>query len=75
MFKINLNSINAVKEFVNSASAFSEDIELTSGRYTVDAKSIMGVFSLDLSKPVDVVVTPADREAEFKKTIEEYLVK
>ena len=47
-----LNSINDVKAFVNVVSKYDFDIDLTSGRYIVDAKSIMGIFSLDLSKPI-----------------------
>ncbi len=54
VFNIILNSINDVKEFVNIVSAYDFDIDLTSGRYVVDAKSIMGIFSLNLSKPIKV---------------------
>ena len=48
MFK----SINDVKDFVNLVNRFDFDVDLSSGRYVVDAKSIMGIFSLDLSKPI-----------------------
>ena len=75
MFKVDLCSINGVKEFVNKTAAFVGDVTLTSGRYVVDGKSIMGIFSLDLSKPVDVEVTPAEKEAEFKASVENFLVK
>ncbi len=51
-----LSSINDVKNFVNLVSRFDYDIDLTSGRYKVDAKSIMGIFSLDLSKPIAVEI-------------------
>ncbi len=51
-FNILLSSINDVKDFVNIVSKYDADIDLTSGRYVVDAKSIMGIFSLDLSKPI-----------------------
>ncbi len=51
-----LSSINDVKNFVNLVSRFDCDVDLVSGRYVVDAKSIMGIFSLDLSKPIDVEV-------------------
>ena len=51
-----LSSINDVKNFVNIVSRFDYDIDLASGRYVVDAKSIMGIFSLDLSKPITVEV-------------------
>ena len=48
--KISLNSIDKVKAFVNEVTKF----DLVSGRYVIDAKSIMGIFSLDLSKPIDL---------------------
>ncbi len=51
-----LSSINDVKNFVNLVSRFDYDIDLASGRYKVDAKSIMGIFSLDLSKPIAVEI-------------------
>ena len=51
-----LSSINDVKNFVNIVSRFDYDIDLASGRYIVDAKSIMGIFSLDLSKPITVEI-------------------
>ena len=50
--KISLNSIDKVKAFVNEISKF--DCDFDSGRYVIDAKSIMGIFSLDLSKPIDL---------------------
>ena len=49
---ISLNSIDRVKSFVNDISKFDSDFDLVSGRYVIDAKSIMGIFSLDLSKPI-----------------------
>ena len=53
-FNITLGSISDVKDFVNIVNKYSFDVDLTSGRYVVDAKSIMGIFSLDLSKPIKV---------------------
>ena len=50
--RISLNSIDKVKSFVNDLTKFDVDFDLVSGRYVIDAKSIMGIFSLDLSKPV-----------------------
>lgn len=47
-----LNSIDKVKGFVNEVSKFDNQFELVSGRYIVDAKSVMGIFSLDLAKPI-----------------------
>ena len=57
---VSLASINDVKSFVNSVSKYDFDVDLISGRYVVDAKSIMGIFSLDLSKPIDVEVMTDD---------------
>ncbi len=47
-----LRSIADVKEFVNIMNKCEYDVDLVSGRYIVDAKSIMGIFSLDLAKPI-----------------------
>lgn len=52
--RISLNSIDKVKSFVNELTRFDTDFDLVSGRYVIDAKSIMGIFSLDLSKPIDL---------------------
>ena len=49
-----LSTINDVKSFVNIVSKYDFDVDLTSGRYAIDAKSIMGIFSLDLSKPINL---------------------
>ncbi len=51
---ISLNSIDKVKAFVNAITKFDHDFDLVSGRYVIDAKSIMGIFSLDLSQPIDL---------------------
>ena len=52
--KVSLNSIDKVKQFVNDINRYSYDFDLVSGRYVIDAKSIMGIFSLDLSQPIDL---------------------
>ena len=62
--KISLNSIDKVKAFVNEISKFDCDFDLVSGRYVIDAKSIMGIFSTDLSKPVNVRIHAQGAEAE-----------
>ena len=54
---IRLDTINDVKSFVNTVSKYDFDVDLISGRYAVDAKSIMGIFSLDLSKPIKMEIT------------------
>ncbi len=62
-FNILLSSINDVKNFVNIVNKYNFDVDLTSGRYVVDAKSIMGIFSLDLSQPIKVEVHSDDADA------------
>lgn len=66
-FMVHLKSINDVKEFVRIVNSFDYDIDLVSGRYIVDAKSIMGIFSLDLAKPIEVEVHNQNSEDLFAK--------
>ena len=62
--KVSLNSIDKVKAFVNVTSQFKCDFDLVSGRYVIDAKSIMGIISLDLSKPIELSIHADDSEIE-----------
>lgn len=59
-FLIHLKSINEVKDFVRIVNDFPYEVDLASGRYIVDAKSIMGIFSLDLTQPIAVEVHQAN---------------
>lgn len=72
--KISLNSIDKVKSFVNDITKFDYDFDLVSGRYVIDAKSIMGIFSLDLSKPIDLNVHTEEGADEVMKILEQYTV-
>ena len=72
-FNMLLSSINDVKDFVNTVSKYDFDVDLTSGRYVVDAKSIMGIFSLDLSKPIKVEVF-SDDSAAFMEEKKSYII-
>lgn len=72
---ISLNSIDKVKKFVNDITRFDDDFDLVSGRYVIDAKSIMGIFSLDLSRPIDLNIHSAENMDEILKTLEPYIVK
>ena len=73
--QISLNSIGKVKSFVNAISQFSYDFDLISGRYVIDAKSIMGIFSLDLSKPITLNVHAEDASMEpIMVVLDKYLV-
>ena len=71
--QISLNSIEKVKSFVNDIAKFDSDFDLVSGRYVIDAKSIMGIFSLDLSKPISLNIH-ADSDAEILETLKSYIV-
>jgi len=62
--QISLNSIDKVKSFVNDITKFDYDFDLVSGRYVIDAKSIMGIFSLDLSKPIDLNIHAEDANVD-----------
>ncbi len=73
--KILLDSIDKVKSFVNDVTAFDCDFDLISGRYVIDAKSIMGIFSLDLSKSIDLSIHSEDNIDEVLKTLDQYIVK
>ncbi len=62
---IKLSSIEDVRNFVNIVSKYDMDIDLSSGRYIVDAKSIMGIFSLDLMKPIKLTAHTEEPDALF----------
>jgi len=68
-----LASINDVKEFVSIVSLCEYDVDLISGRYAVDAKSIMGIFSLDLSKPIKLQAHTENAE-KFFTDIKQFIV-
>ena len=74
--KISLNSIDKVKSFVNEIARFDVDFDLVSGRYTVDAKSIMGIFSLNLSQPIELAIHSDNDEAceKFLSKISSFIV-
>ena len=72
--QISLNSIGKVKSFVNTISQFEYDFDLISGRYVIDAKSIMGIFSLDLSKPIDLAIHTEDNLNEILEALKPYII-
>ena len=73
--QISLNSINKVKSFVNEITKFDNDFDLVSGRYVIVAKSIMGIFSLDLSKPIDLNIHASESDIEnILNILKPYLV-
>ena len=72
--KICLNSIEKVKSFVNDITKFDVDFDLVSGRYVIDAKSIMGIFSLDLSKPIDLSIHAGEELDSILNILKPYLI-
>ncbi len=71
---ISLNSIDKVKSFVNEITKFDNDFDLVSGRYVIDAKSIMGIFSLDLSKPIELNIHTSEADSDaIMEVINKYL--
>lgn len=72
--KISLNSIDKVKSFVNEITKFHNDFDLVSGRYVIDAKSIMGIFSLDLSKPINLNIHADENLAAIMEVLKPYIV-
>ena len=67
-------SIDKVKSFVNDITRFENDFDLVSGRYVIDAKSIMGIFSLDLSKPIDLNIHAEENIDAILDILKQYTV-
>ena len=72
--KISLNSIDKVKSFVNDIAKFDAEFDLISGRYVIDAKSIMGIFSLDISQPIDLNIHTDSDDEDIMKALEPYII-
>ena len=72
--QISLNSIDKVKSFVNEITKFDVDFDLVSGRYIIDAKSIMGIFSLDLAKPIELNIHAEEELDTILEVLKPYLV-
>lgn len=69
--RVLLDTIEKIKRFNSIVQNYDADIDLISGRYVIDAKSIMGIFSLDCSRPFEVAVHGEQAE-EFQKELEEF---
>ena len=64
-----LNSMEKVKKFVDQVTQFESDMDLRSGKYQVDAKSILGIISLNLSKPLELIIYDKQSEREIKDSL------
>ena len=65
--KIVLSNVQDIRDFVNEVILVPYEVDLLQGRYTIDAKSIMGIFSLDLLSPITLVAHTEAPEALFEK--------
>ncbi len=76
MKKVNicLNSIDKVKSFVSTLGNYPSDFDMVSGRYVIDAKSIRGIFSLDLSKPIELDIHDEEHLDEILSELQPYIV-
>ena len=72
-FKVKIDTINDVKKFVNTVSRYDFDVDLISGRYAIDAKSIMGIFSIDLSQEL-TMKAHTDNADVIKADLAEFIV-
>ena len=72
--QISLNSIWKVKSFVNAITQFDFDFDLISGWYVIDAKSILGIFSLDLSKPIELAIHTETGLDEIMEVLKPYII-
>ena len=72
---IRLESVEQIKQFVNTVAVYDCDFDLESGRYVIDAKSIMGIFSLDLTKPTSLIIHSDDEDVVSKilKDLEDFV--
>ena len=70
---VSLNSIDKVKAFCNEIAKFDAEFDLISGRYVIDAKSIMGIFSLDISKPIELNIHAESGLDEIMATLKPYI--
>lgn len=65
--KIKLTNVKDIRDFVNEVILVDYEVDLVQGRYTIDAKSIMGIFSLDLLSPIDLIAHTDNADALFAK--------
>ncbi|MBO5050705.1 MAG: HPr family phosphocarrier protein [Clostridia bacterium] len=70
---VRLSTIESIRDFVSTVLTFDYDIDLRSGRYLIDAKSIMGIFSLDLLSPIELIAHTDKPEALLEK-LQKYIV-
>lgn len=75
--RIIINTIDKAKDFSNMADKYTGSLDILSGRYTIDAKSILGIFSIDITKPVELRINGDDEKeiTNFLESIDKYIIK
>ena len=73
-FNIKLREINDVYKLVNILVAFDGDVDLESGRYKVDGKSILGIFSLDLRQPIKLTYDSEKNAGKLHEQLKDFIV-
>ena len=77
-YRIILNTIDLVKEFVNMVNQYGVQADVHSGSYSVDAQSILGIFTLNLTKELQLAVNsiyPEEDIEDFEKDLDKFIVK
>lgn len=69
---ISLTQVSQVQKFVNTVNKYPFDVDMVSGRYTINAKSLLGIYSLDLNRPLQVLIYSDDCE-ELKAELREFM--
>lgn len=72
--KVSINTVEKIKSFVNDITKFEYDFDLVSGRYVVNAKSIMGIFSLDITKPISLHINTEENTDRVIDALAAYMV-
>lgn len=74
-YNVSLDTIDKVKSFVNLINTFDGDFDLVSERYVIDAKSIMGIFSLDISNPLRLDIHDNSNMTDPETVLKDFIIK
>ncbi len=74
IINISLDSVDKVQKFVNVTSAIPGNVDIRSGRHTINAKSILGILSLDLTKPLILEIYNEEDYLNYRETLEPFMI-
>ena len=72
--QVSINTVDKIKSFVSDITKFEYDFDLVSGRYVVNAKSIMGIFSLDIGKPINLNINTEENTDKLLEVLSAYMI-